>query len=80
MKAAFIHETGEPSVFQYGDLPTPEPGPGQVLVKIGAASVNPIDAYIRSGAVALPIEFPYICGCDLAGTVEAVGEIGRAHV
>jgi NADPH2:quinone reductase len=74
MKAAFIHETGEPSVFQYGDLPTPEPGPGQVLVKIGAAAVNPIDTYIRSGAVALPIEFPYICGCDLAGTVEAVGE------
>ncbi len=74
MKAAFIHETGEPSVFQYGDLPTPEPGPGQVLVKIGAAAVNPIDTYIRSGAVALPNEFPYICGCDLAGTVEAVGE------
>lgn len=74
MKAAFIHETGEPSVFQYGDLPTPEPGPGQVLVKIGAAAVNPIDTYIRSGAVSLPIEFPYICGCDLAGTVEAVGE------
>lgn len=74
MKAAFIHETGEPSVFQYGDLPAPEPGPGQVLVKIGAAAVNPIDTYIRSGAVALPIEFPYICGCDLAGTVEAVGE------
>ena len=74
MKAAFIHKTGEPSVFQYGDLPTPEPGPGQVLVKIGAAAVNPIDTYIRSGAVVLPIEFPYICGCDLAGTVEAVGE------
>lgn len=74
MKAAFIHETGEPSVFLYGDLPTPEPGPGQVLVKIAAAAVNPIDTYIRSGAVALPIEFPYICGCDLAGTVEAVGE------
>ena len=74
MKAAFIHETGEPSVFQYGDLPAPEPGPGQVVVKIGAAAVNPIDTYIRSGAVALPIEFPYICGCDLAGTVEAVGE------
>lgn len=74
MKAAFINQTGEPSVFQYGDLPTPQPGPGQVLVKIGAAAVNPIDTYIRSGAVALPIEFPYICGCDLAGTVEAVGE------
>jgi NADPH:quinone reductase len=74
MKAAFIRETGEPAVLQYGDLPTPEPGPGEVLVKIGAAALNPIDTYIRSGAVALPIEFPYIVGCDLAGTVEAVGE------
>jgi NADPH2:quinone reductase len=74
MKAAFINETGEPDVLQYGELPTPEPGPGEVLVKIGAAALNPIDTYIRSGAVALPIEFPYIVGCDLAGTVEAVGE------
>lgn len=74
MKAAFINETGEPNVLQYGDLPTPEPGPGEVLVKIGAAALNPIDTYIRSGAVALPIEFPYVVGCDLAGTVESVGE------
>lgn len=74
MKAAFIHETGEPAVLQYGDLPTPEPGPGEVLVKIGAAALNPIDTYIRSGAVALPIKFPYVVGCDLAGTVEAVGK------
>lgn len=74
MKAAFIQETGDPSVLQYGDVPTPEPGPGQVLVRIGAAALNPIDTYIRSGAVALPLKFPYVPGCDLAGTVEAVGE------
>lgn len=73
MKAAFITETGEPSVIQYGDLPTPEPASNEVLVKVGAVSVNPIDTYIRSGAVALATEFPYIVGCDLAGTVEAVG-------
>ena len=74
MKAAFIHETGEPNVLQYGELPTPEPGSGEVLVKVGAAALNPIDTYIRSGAVALPIKFPYVVGCDLAGTVEAVGK------
>ncbi len=74
MKAAFITEIGDPEVLQYGDLPDPEPGPGEVLVKVGAAALNPIDTYIRSGAVALPIEFPYVVGCDLAGTVEAVGE------
>ena len=73
MKAAFINETGDPSVIQYEDLPTPEPASGQVLVKVGAVAVNPIDAYIRSGAVAIATEFPYIIGCDLAGTVEAVG-------
>ena len=74
MHASYITTTGSPDVLQYGELPTPEPGAGQVLVRIAASSVNPIDTYIRSGAVALATEFPYIPGCDLAGTVEAVGE------
>ena len=73
MKAAFINQTGEPNVIQYGDLPTPEPAAGAVLIKVGAVAVNPIDTYIRSGVVALATEFPYIVGCDLAGTIEAVG-------
>ncbi len=73
MKAALIRKTGAPDVIQFDEIPTPEPGPGQVLVKVAAVSVNPIDTYIRSGAVALPIEFPYVVGCDLAGTVEACG-------
>ena len=73
MKAAFINQTGEPNVIQYGDLPTPEPATNEVLVKVGAVAVNPIDTYIRSGVVALATEFPYIVGCDLAGTIEAVG-------
>lgn len=73
MKAAFISETGDPEVIQYGDLPAPEPQSGEVLVRVGAVAVNPIDTYIRSGAVAIANEFPYIIGCDLAGIVEAVG-------
>lgn len=73
MKAAFIDETGAPTAIQYADLPNPEPGPTDVLVKVGAVAVNPIDTYIRSGAVAIATEFPYIIGCDLAGTVEKVG-------
>ena len=73
MKAAYITETGEPNVIQFGDLPTPEPGPTQVLVKVGASAVNPIDTYIRSGAVPIATEFPYIVGCDLAGTVQQCG-------
>ena len=74
MKAAFIEQTGDPDVIQYADLPDPTPGPGEVLVKVGAVSVNPIDTYIRSGAVKLELKFPYIIGCDLAGTVVAVGD------
>jgi len=73
MKAAFISETGAPSIIQYGDVPTPIAGPNEVLVKVGAVAVNPIDTYIRGGIVKVPMAFPYIIGCDLAGTVEAVG-------
>jgi NADPH2:quinone reductase len=73
MKAAYIEQTGGPEVIQYGELPTPTPGEGEVLVRVGAVSVNPIDTYIRSGAVAMPLPKPFIVGCDLAGTVEAVG-------
>ncbi|MBW3543324.1 MAG: NADPH:quinone reductase [Planctomycetes bacterium] len=73
MKAAYFTETGPPEVIQYGDLPDPTPGPTEVLVKVAAVAVNPIDTYIRAGTVALAVDFPYIPGCDLAGTVEACG-------
>ena len=66
MRAAYIQEQGPPQVLQVGEVPTPQPGAGEVLVKIGAASINPIDTYIRGGSIPLPIEFPYIPGCDLA--------------
>ena len=73
MRAAYIEQTGPPEVIRVGDLPRPEPGPGQVLVKVGASALNPIDLYLRSGLIAMPMSFPYIIGCDLAGTVEQVG-------
>ena len=73
MKAAYIEQTGPPENITVGDLPRPEPGPGQVLVKVHAVALNPIDLYIRSGMVAFPLAFPYVIGCDLAGTVEEVG-------
>jgi NADPH2:quinone reductase len=73
MKAAFIRQTGDPSVIEYGDLPDPEPRASDVLVRVGAVSVNPIDTYIRAGAVAMATTFPYVIGCDVAGTVLAVG-------
>lgn len=73
MKAAFFETTGAPDVIQYGDLPTPTPGPGEVLVRVGSVSVNPIDTYLRSGAVAMPLPKPFVPGCDFAGTIETLG-------
>lgn len=73
MKAAYIQEQGPPDVIQYGELPDPAPSEGQVLVRVGAVAVNPIDTYIRGGMVAAQLSYPYVPGCDLAGTVEAVG-------
>ena len=73
MNAAYIETTGGPDVIRYGKWPSPVPGVGEVLVRVEAASLNPIDTYIRAGTIALPRALPYIPGCDLAGTVEAVG-------
>ena len=81
MQAAFLDQPGPPEVIRVGELATPAPGPGEVLVRVRAASVNPIDTYIRSGMVAMPLPKPFIPGCDLAGTVEAVGAgVKRFHV
>jgi len=73
MLAAYINETGAPSEIQYGELPKPVPGPGEVLVKVGAVAVNPIDTYIRGGIISMPLRYPFIVGCDLAGMIETVG-------
>jgi len=74
MRAAFITRTGDPGVIKCGVLPDPVPGPRQVLVRVRAAAINPIDTYVRGGTVAMPLEFPFVVGCDLAGEVVAVGD------
>jgi NADPH2:quinone reductase len=73
VKAAYIKQTGPPDNIMIGDLPKPRPVGAQVLVRVEAVDVNPIDTYVRSGMVAMPLPIPYIIGCDLAGTVEEVG-------
>jgi NADPH2:quinone reductase len=73
MKAAYLQETGAPTVLQVGELPTPQPQAGEILIKVGAAALNPIDLYVRSGMVAMPLPKPFITGSDVAGTVAAVG-------
>ncbi len=74
MKAIIVHEYGEPEVMKLEDVPTPEPDRGQVLVKIVAAGVNPVDTYLRSGIHAHAPELPYTPGKDGAGLVESIGE------
>jgi len=73
MKAAYLREPGPPSNIIYGELPTPEPRGSEVLVRVGAVAVNPIDTYVRAGAIKMDLPMPYVIGCDLAGTVEKVG-------
>ena len=74
MKAAFLERTGPPEVIRYADLPDPQPGPGQCLVRVAAVDMNPIDTYWRSGMVPVKLEFPFILGRSLAGTVVQCGE------
>jgi NADPH:quinone reductase len=74
MKAAYIEYTGPAeSTIKYGEVPQPQPTGTQVLVKTGAVAVNPIDTYLRNGANYWELPKPFIIGCDLAGTIEAVG-------
>jgi NADPH2:quinone reductase len=73
MKAAYLEQQGPPENIIYGDLDMPQPGAGQVRVKMAAVSVNPIDTYIRAGLISVALPKPYVIGCDLAGTVDAVG-------
>lgn len=74
MKAIVVREFGEPSVMRVEDVPAPEAGPGQVLVRVGAVGVNPVDTYIRKGVYARKPSLPYTPGADAAGTVKAVGD------
>jgi NADPH:quinone reductase-like Zn-dependent oxidoreductase len=75
MKAIVLHQYGGPGTLQYENFPDPALGAGEILVRIAATSINPIDLKIRSGAVKdlFPLEFPAILGLDLSGTVEKVG-------
>ena len=75
MKASVIHEYGGPEVLRYEDYPDPVLQPGEVLVRVAAAGVNPVDALERSGQTKdwRPVQFPGVLGWDLSGTVERVG-------
>ncbi len=74
MKVVLFHNHGGAEVLQYSDFPTPEPGPGQVLVRLHAAALNRLDLWVRAGWPGIKLEYPHIPGADGAGEVAAVGE------
>src|SRR6266487_2715573 len=73
MKAIRVHEFGGPEVLRLEEVPTPRPGPGQVLVRMHAIGVNPVETYIRAGTYAYKPALRYTPGNDGAGVVEEIG-------
>lgn len=74
MKALFYDEAGGPEVLQYADVADPEPGPVDVVVDVGATSLNRLDVVQRNGWFQMPgFTYPHIAGMDVAGTVSAIG-------
>ncbi|MFF4057015.1 NADP-dependent oxidoreductase [Streptomyces sp. NPDC001668] len=76
MKAVRFHQYGDPDVLRHEDVEQPDPGAGQVRVRVAATSFNPVDANIRAGFMQgpIPVTLPHTPGIDLGGTVDALGE------
>lgn len=74
MKAVLFHQHGNLDVLQYADFPTPEPRPGEVLVRLRAAALNRLDLWVREGWQGIRLDYPHIPGADGAGEVAALGE------
>ncbi|HKG21657.1 MAG TPA: NADPH:quinone reductase [Blastocatellia bacterium] len=74
MKAIRVHEFGGPEVLKLEEMDDPRPGRGQVVVRVRAAGVNPVDTYIRSGSYRVKPQTPYVPGSDASGTVESAGD------
>lgn len=75
MKAVVANDYGPPETYTLAEIPAPRPGPGQIQVRIGAASINPADVKVPSGEFReqFPLEFPHVPGNDFAGTVSELG-------
>jgi len=74
MKTVLFHQHGGPEVLEYAEFPTPEPKPGEALIRLRAAALNRMDVLVRNGWPGLKLELPHINGADGAGEVFALGE------
>lgn len=74
MKALCFYEHGDRDVLTYDDVPKPEPGPGEVLVRVGASALNHLDIFVRRGWPGLDLEMPHWGGSDVAGEIADLGE------
>jgi len=74
MKALCFYEHGELDVLQYTDVPDPEPGPGEVLVRVRACALNHLDIFVREGWPGLKLEMPHWTGADVAGEIVELGQ------
>ncbi|MGD1971161.1 MAG: alcohol dehydrogenase catalytic domain-containing protein, partial [Desulfobacterales bacterium] len=74
MKALYFEEHGELDVIQYGDVPEPVPGPGQVKLRVRATALNYLDIWVRRGWPGLKLSMPHWCGADVAGEVAELGD------
>ncbi|MCK6568304.1 MAG: alcohol dehydrogenase [Chloroflexi bacterium] len=73
MKAVLFHKHGGPEVLEYGDFPTPQPKPGEALIRLRAAALNRMDVFVRNGWPGLKLELPHINGADGAGEIVELG-------
>ena len=73
MKSLHFEKHGELDVIKYGDVPDPEPGPGEVLIRVRACALNFLDIWVRRGWPGLKLDMPHWCGADVAGEIAAVG-------
>ena len=73
MKAIVVREFGAPDVMKIETVPDPSPGPGQVVIRVRAVGVNPVEVYVRAGTYARKPNLPYTPGSDVGGVVEAIG-------
>ena len=74
MKALYFEEHGDLDGIQYGEVPDPAPGPGEVLIRVRACAINHLDIWVRRGWPGLKLEKPHWCGADVSGEIMECGE------